>query len=1516
MAVEEKIFPYKGVNLNVHESLVDNQTARFIKNLIYEVTDTADATASRGAQTGVGKPLQSNSQYIENLTLPDGYNHTIGAFAFKQTKQVFVFLFNDESNHTVYVLNGGDQSFNIIKQGGIWNFQLDPEKFVHNGGCWLQVIYVEDPDTGLPKKRSFLIFTDGFNPQRQVCIEDAIATNGFDPNEFPYFRGDYDPEIPFNMGVPTSMDCVQITEIPRTPADVGANNNILFNTWQIRITPIDVWGRPAEHGIISDIYIPGINDCVAASNSLARCLNLNFSAGNPFWDKVQVEFRNCNSLQWYLDQVLFLYVGSNLGEWWKRQRNPDINYVAATNTINYTFCRDKECNPIPQNETNRLDNPLPRSSQAVAKLNQFLSVINNKSGFTPFAKSITDKIKFNITPPKVETVNSRTITIYVPIWNEALDNFQSVRADGTNGFIWGDNNSKHGGARNYLQYFTNIQQSGFPGYLLGDGNLAFSTQVYVDGNGNINDDPEHLGQNLSPAQFTMQKFVYNNVPSGIYIFRLASHLSDPSVSGDFESTSTTVWGVCPFNKSLLTGNPNNSVSPEQRRHSQELIINVCDGDYNTLNQTEILVIADLAAEHTENIPGQLVPITGFNSISSAYKATSGYIYETRQNGFNQNPMELMSVIGQNGITSLITDHNGFYYFSTAGTGRSFVFDFYYKCQISQFSMTEGNTGMRLSNHWLDEERHGVNAFPFGDFFTTPCNRILIKGQAFLTDKNIGIPGATIVLSRGGTTATDDDGNFTLIAHDEVGVPQRNDILIFANGVCNYLGVDGVCVPVKNIVIIHCATCILRTLLVGQYLLTYNIQRGLLSGGVYGMGVTGWDWLKRATFVQPLGYLNIPSVIQSQAIGPSTVEVSIPPDTVFPPETTEITFWITAETTLAEYLTWIVDRFDLIDNTGNINVVAPTQIRIYYASLIEYNKQNNFNTTTAWNFIPQGQNIPVTSDKVQFLMNGDGKFFAKTIIGLVKYDQVGQFLLIDYTPDLAGLIANGVIRLMRPKVCTGNEPYFEICHSVKIINGVAQENKFILNAFDTYYLSRQIPVPIPVTPTPAVQSIATTEPISGGGTQTTTVTPVPVATADAQRIFGFRFEHNSPSNFWGQGCANFGRVNVKNPYEAVIFLQNEIALSGTLSINGQLNYLNYFDGANKFSFDINTLNGIVAVFTQNSILILVGQNDNATVGFNDDIPVVNAQGQLTIPSGKDQFGNPQPSIGGRYGCQLFDKSTLCMKDGLVQFLDSTSMAVIQHNFRQGYPISTNNSDGYIRAKVASVNKYNLSALNKRYFVGAIDEASNSYLLTDYIIKSNNFLNTLREENVDVQETVVYGIYSKAFKGWLGFTPENMCSIEGEFNDNQLFTFKNGVPWKHYSLTDQTDYGSIYGTVVESIFDVIVVIDPMKKKKPLSIAQYINGGMYFCDQATTPTQQTRMLISAWLEANYGFFAPFLCDLNTLPDKNIPDQTGKNKLMDGNILVGNWIRVRLVSSPDTQTVYHELQGITVSIMAAEKS
>src|SRR5260221_72271 len=93
--------------------------ARYIKNLVYAIDDTSAATGTQGGQAGVGKPLESTTLYIENLVLPAGYNQTIGAPSFKQTKEVFVFVYNDQGNHTIYRLNGVDKTYNIVKHGAV-----------------------------------------------------------------------------------------------------------------------------------------------------------------------------------------------------------------------------------------------------------------------------------------------------------------------------------------------------------------------------------------------------------------------------------------------------------------------------------------------------------------------------------------------------------------------------------------------------------------------------------------------------------------------------------------------------------------------------------------------------------------------------------------------------------------------------------------------------------------------------------------------------------------------------------------------------------------------------------------------------------------------------------------------------------------------------------------------------------------------------------------------------------------------------------------------------------------------------------------------------------------------------------------------------------------------------------------------------------------------------------------------------------------------------------------------------
>lgn len=1520
MAVGQEIIPLLGINLDLHESLLPNNVGRFIKNLVYEIGDTASATGTRGAQAGVFKPLESNFEYLSNFTLPDGYCQTIGAYFFKETKEIFVFLYNEHNNHRIYRINGTDATYNIIKEGPCLNFTLRPEHFIHVGGCTLTVIYVTDPATGLKKRRSFLQWTEGFNPQGFIAVEDAIATNGFDPALFPYFKSPYDPCWLIRMGVPTPKDCIGIDEVDVTTSTIAENNRLLFNTWQFRLMDVDVWGRPSEHGIMSDMYLPGGGDCNPSSNNLPRCLDLSFDAPPPHIDKVQVEYRNCNSSQWYVGDTLELYNGSALGDWWLRSRNPDVTFDANTKKITYRFCADKLCDPIPVEETNRLGNPLPSLSESISKIGKFTALSNNTDGFIPFSKELRDKIKVTVEPPAaVGTANSdiRNITVLVAIHDphslHLNKNVPIFKVRFVNKYGWGFNlpfGDNQPAVEIYKQYFKNENQKGFVGYLAGTDAYAISRQYELDTSTREFTEVTDFGDSLREKvnnndtgyeRFYFQSFTFTNIPKGKYIFRIADHQSDPAVDPNYQKTSTYVGGQTPFDWNQTRPYDLGLTIPNFTP-IKEIEIDVCDKNYDSREDDKILIIWDLMYVSGLPAPGGIFG----DAFSRVYaKVAQGYVYNTNQTNIFKYGIEQLFVnpiaTGREQpyhirLDSRFTDHNGFYFISDTRPAYTYRIDGV--CGGTIQKLAEESVG-RTAKIW--EKDFYMDANPHcDDYETQPCNHILLKGKVKLCGTSVGLPNIGVVLARGQVTKTDGNGDFTLIVHDDISKNGgRIDNLYYMTNSCGVVDCNSECLDFIPINIAKPVGCTDRLLTMADvFIKFFNTSKGLLSGGTYPAGVVGWDWLGRPTFVQPLKNIIIPSFQETKVFAPSLLRVDIDPTAIFPPETEYITFWIGAETDIESYVTTVVDDVQFIDNTGSVNEVSPTQIKIYYSSLIEYNKQNNYNTTVNWRFISADTNEPVISDKVTFLLNGNGEFFDKTITALVKYDKDGQYFLINYTDDLKNLVSNAIVRIHRPKVCTGIEGYFELCSTVDIKNRHATKNTFYLNAFDTYYIPRSIPVPVLQTPA---------DPDADP--------PTPDIFVNELRIYGVPFEHDSPSDFWGKGCHNIGRVNVKNPYETVLYHRDQIALSGAMSPNGVLNFLNYFDEAKKTSFDEADLNGIVSVLFKTGIVMVIGQSNELIVGFSDNLVRINQDGTAQAGSIKNAFGQPSRKATRNFGCQLFDKNTIKQKDGLVEWLDTNSACLVQHNYQQAISVSDNIVQGYLRNKIKYVQQYNLTHVYKKYFVGGINPVNSEYLLTDFLIRGTEFENTLREWDITKPETIAFDTIKKAWKGSYIFCPEYYSELEGERDSQAFFTFRKGIPFSHYTTNANKTYGKIYGVNAERVFEVVASIDGFVKKKPLSIAVLCKESMYFADRVITETgQETRMLKAYWDQADYGFYAPFLCDTLTLADPNLPIQTGANKLLDGDTLTGTWIKIRLIGDPDKDNVYSQMQGCLVSFFAQQ--
>lgn len=1483
MSTGVRLLPQR-IDIDKYPALNTPDTARYIKNLVYDMTDTSTATDTQGSATGVYKPLQSIVKYISNLILPDNPedNFPIGHYDCKETREVFVNVHNKNGNHTIYRINGGNATYDTVYQGPELDFQLNPEHFIHQGAAYLEIIYLTNPVTGDKVRRSFYVFTDGHGDQRQICVEDAIATNGYDPVLFTHFAGNYDRKLLINMGVPTPSDCIEISEVGNI--DPTENNALLFQTWQWRIRDIDVWGRPSEWGIISDTYIPFGNDCISTASALPRCVDLTFNKRAPHINQVEIAYRNCNSTQWYLADTLNLYNGSAIGEWWLRPTNPEI--TTSGDEIIYRFCADKKCQPIAPTETNRVSNPQPRTSQALAKIDDFVGLFNNKDGFLPFSNELKGKIKVTVdTSASSETNNFVNIAVYVAIYNPAININQPIYRQG----ITDPSNLRYGfGAFNtanqyrsffaYQQYFPPEDQKGFIGYFAGTNISAISKQYFLRNTGELTEVEDLNQQSLKelyygtvlgsiysskPNGVFLQKFEFNNVPKGRYVFRIASHRFEAAPGLDFRKTSTYTAGLQPLIGTNYS-NPINFSLQSRISESKEIVIDACETSYDGLKDNKILVILDLCYTHSD--------------------IEQGYVYNTNETGQAQYGVELLEYHGGNGDKkSDFTDHNGFYF--TSATTRHIPNRIVGYCSCKKIQLFDFETGNNDNAHGIFYRYLNQSHCPTWN--TQPCNQVKIKGKVKLCGTDIGVPNVSVVLTRGRTATTDANGEYTLLASDDAEAANRKDKLYFVTNGCAFEGCEDTCIDPIDITIYKCISCEERVITVQDVFVKFKTSNGLLSGATYPVGVVGWDWLGRATYVQPLLDLTIPSVQQTKVFTPSVISAQIDASSIFPEGIEYITFWIGEPNGILEYITWIVDKVEFIDNSGTVNESAPTQIKIYYESLIEYNKQNNYNTTVNWSFIDSVTNEPVISDKVTFLLNGDGKFFEKSITALIKYDQEGQYFLINYTNDLKDLKENAIIRIVRPKVCETIDFYYELCSTVPIVNRKATVINFLLNAFDTYYVNRQIPVPIHV------------------------------GDDDIQiqlRVFGVPFEHNSPSDFWGEKCKNIGRVNIENPQETEIYRQDQVALSGALSETGQLNFLNYFDSAKKTNFSDTYINGIVSVLPYPGILLVIGQSDNFIVGFNDNLMRVNADGTAQAASIANSFGKPQTKITGNYGCLLFDKNTISRYENTVQWLDSSRSTVVQHNYQQAIQVTkadpavgvVGGMDSWIRPKIKAVQAYNLANGNKRYFHGIINPVNQEYILTDFIIGANNYVNSERGVNIFVPETVSFNTVTKFWRPWYGFVPAMYAQLQGEVSAQQLFSFVNGIPYKHYSVSGQ-GYGMIYGVQANRVFEVVAVIDGMNKKKFNTISQYCKQAQYFCDRARTENdQETRILLENWLQAEYGWHAPFFCDLNTPFSENLPKQTGELKIMEGNVMYGNFIIIRMVGNPTEDNKYSELQGI----------
>lgn len=1587
--------------MDLDELRLPQDAVQFMKNLTANVGQNPESTVLAGANMEIFKPLEGNTELL--VALPDGLNYCVGFYSSEQTNEGYFFIWNSNTDHSIWVISGDIGTIRKVYQSSLLPFELKPEDFISEGRCTVELRSFINPATGLEDNYKFLIFTNNQLRQYYISVQDSIATNSFTSS--PYFDGAgtfYDPATLVHLGVPTPLSCIGIAPVTPSGGDEAMQNLIVRTALQFRVKFIDVFGRESEHGIISNDYISIVGGgCISAANNMPRCVDLSFDAGNPLVDTIQIEYRTWvgndtgSSLQsgWVKYDTINKWINVPGQQWY--QRAPNIAYYdVTTNKITYRFCGDKSQEPIPDSETARVQPGLPIVSNGVLSLNKRIVLSNNVHDFQPIDPAQIAKVTYApVIPPDTPCAvpEIHTMIVYANIYRPYNDASGIIRKS-NDMIVFGNEDGDCAGATGNSfrmdQVFGDQENPGFIFYLAGTQYNCIAQWGDLDiGTGIFTPMPAY------PGSFTHQPMcqIRISAPAGKYVLRGASHKAKISDT-NYQSTSTYIAGYTTLNAAYSSLTGANARRNYASNPIKELIIDITGGNVTYNQPTDpMFVILDLTGTEAS--------------------ATDGYLHEQIDNGI---PVEMAPVnffkTGCDTYGSFFTDHNGFFFgMSNAGLGQLFTLIAANLCDGSgttvrktiinnDYHMRHGDgTGTPSGpctfgglGNWMNQ----IYLVSAGSSFPDTGRRTITQ-SVFSCSSTTGVPNLPIIMTKGAVALTDVNGKAEIIAHNRYnytsiswGVlfpqpflssllpnyassPNADDVIIFTQrGTCRWTACGGCTPSMANAVIVYIDCCSSTptcrdTTMANVFISLSAVNiKGVQSGGKYGVGFVLFDEIGRRTFFQvgqgDAAFVTMPNLNDSgyQKFLPPSIGYAIGASFSVSSVFKKMAFGVTANLLFSDFFSWSADWVQLVDNTGTTNTINPTQVRIYYGSLAEYNKQNNLSTNCNWQFIATGNNnqgAPVVGDIVQFIVNGNGDWVDAGVSSPVTYDSNGYFFTIDYQAAFSTLTNGCLFRVVRPIETLGTTNiYYEQCMVIDLENGTVPTDKLTgtIPYVDSYILARQLPVPILQgqpgaippggSPTNPIQYTNTSlDPalvISGYSSSNANNSNGVIIKSvnDALTSFPFYFESPSPSDFWGSHLSNRGRISTNNPQEAQQRIGTEIMLSAALGDRGTYNGLSYFDTANTYVFDRNTWGNITAILVQINRCLVICENDHFFVDYNTSNLQINEAGNVTAQSQYGPFTTPSRPSGTAFGCSQQDINTIRKYVGTVMWVDHSGFLVM-NDFIKSIDVSTSDPksgviggySGYLRNKISALNILNQNSVVNgiSFLIGSIDPRTSEYYLSSFNYPANNaipeYLNVLPFANILVNETKIIDLNTGMLKGDAAFTPEMGGLIPSYYSGGNFFTFKQGVPWKHHQGADSISPGhcSFYGAQTPCY--VVPVVNPGSEtvkryfwievytKQNVPVQQNLPDALFYCESIDTEKgQASRLAVQRFIIRDGFQSAEFLCDLNTPTDPNLLPMTSSNRLTDGNPLIGRWLRATLKTNDNWSGSYFEFSGIITGI------
>lgn len=1050
-----------------------------------------------------------------------------------------------------------------------------------------------------------------------------------------------------------------------------------------------------------------------------------------------------------------------------------------------------------------------------------------------------------------------------------------------------------------------------------------------------------------------QKFDFI-VPPGKYIARIARH--NIPLTGLYQNTSTYVLGLATkWSFGNVFGAPTGAADFYKFDNSQldstskELEIDVCSTDFDqwkTANKNIFFIFVPYVFD------------TGGVIANKRWRFIEGYVYE---DDITKAPVEQLEYERGNngGLIQYIrfgqaTDHNGFYFLYMA-EGTAFEGEVIFKgsancqepvqiatTQIDRFSHSDRgffpNTNVSLKD----------NLGTYG-----PCNRILIQGT--ITDKNTGagFSGIAVTSTNGQTTFTDSNGFFSLPVHQNINNKRADKLYINSNGgnSCFLIPQNGNCFDLLpyNLAGIPCNNCTQRiyptTFTIKASILNQTIK-GLKDGGTYPVSVHIMDLAGRTTSEQPIGSVDIPTIMEKGAFILSRIQVDLLSTLNLPKDSAWLIFSCGTNQKVSKQLQWVGDKIDFLDKNGNVvlNGSGAIRARITIQSLLDYNTQNNFSTTATWQFV-KGQIL-------RFYDDGNGNLFKPAdnnglldfpILGTTFNDTVegtvatstttggitttttapvnnpGNTIIIPFDKRLLAL--NGIsatndgttessngcgfwIEIQTPQDQTQVKSYCEIVGTYPIIDQKLSAQTFLLDTFDTYYLTRTIHI----------------------------------SQCTGKAIL-HPFASSSISDYFGQDCGSCGRLNVADPLAKQQWYETDVIKSDEVVNEGRINGMGTFRQSNRKQYKGQQMGGIVGIHAQNKLVAFICELNWFIADYDNNFAQTTKDG-LIVAMFNGELGEPDVKVRSKYGCRFEDTGTIIINDvdGYIFFADDKNEGVITMDYKTAYDIAGIDNKGYFSDKFNYIRQHNEKLANNP---NRLTKYYDKVFGWDYKYKELHvsfrprmdlksdpqyFTNTERSPFLHLPETFTFSIASERWTQFQTFVQEIYGNLRRGQTGQLMVSFAAGIPYLHNdkTVTTYNEFNGVSDTQIVEIPFKIPGTDAYRRQidapsKDLTFQAVTVESptvKYFVDKITTTNPFTLSYIpqAHFKRKKNIWYAPILQDMASYPDalhpvpSNLIDGTGK--------ISGEYCVIRFVRDLQKMNEYNEVDGFYCQFIGLEKS